>query len=75
MLGDDGQRFYADPFPISHNGKLTLFFEDTSIGKAKASFQPLKSGRMVRSEFRASCWSNRAICPIHSCSSAKDRFG
>lgn len=27
-LADDGRRFYADPFPILHEGRLTLFVED-----------------------------------------------
>lgn len=27
-LPDDGERFYADPFPILRQGKLTLFVED-----------------------------------------------
>lgn len=27
-LADDGQRFYADPFPIVHDGRVTLFVED-----------------------------------------------
>lgn len=27
-LADDGLRFYADPFPILHDGQVTLFVED-----------------------------------------------
>jgi hypothetical protein len=27
-LADDGRRFYADPFPIVHRGRLTLFVEE-----------------------------------------------
>ena len=27
-LADDGRRFYADPFPIVHEGRTTLFVED-----------------------------------------------
>ena len=27
-LADDGTRFFADPFPILHEGRLTLFLED-----------------------------------------------
>ncbi len=27
-LPDDGTRFYADPFPFEHDGKVTLFVED-----------------------------------------------
>jgi hypothetical protein len=27
-LADDGLRFYADPFPILHDGRVTLFVED-----------------------------------------------
>jgi hypothetical protein len=35
VLPDDGSRFYADPFPIAHDGRVTLFVEDFShrIGK------------------------------------------
>jgi hypothetical protein len=34
-LPDDGTRFYADPFPILHAGRLTLFVEDFvhAVGK------------------------------------------
>lgn len=34
-LPDDGTRFYADPFPILHDGRVTLFVEDFvhSVGK------------------------------------------
>jgi hypothetical protein len=28
VLPDDGHRFYADPFPIEHDGRLTLFVEE-----------------------------------------------
>jgi hypothetical protein len=28
VLPDDGRRFYADPFPISREGQVTLFVED-----------------------------------------------
>ncbi len=38
-LPDDGSRFYADPFPILHEGKLTVFVEDFphSLGKGLIS--------------------------------------
>lgn len=34
-LPDDGTRFYADPFPIQHDGRVTLFVEDFvhAVGK------------------------------------------
>jgi len=35
MLADDGRRFYADPFPIVHDGRLTLFVEDYEHKLAK----------------------------------------
>jgi hypothetical protein len=28
ILPDDGSRFYADPFPIEHDGRVTMFVED-----------------------------------------------
>lgn len=28
VLGDDGQRFYADPFPFEHQGRHYIFVED-----------------------------------------------
>jgi hypothetical protein len=35
VLADPGRRFFADPFPITHNGRTYLFFEDLDhhIGK------------------------------------------
>lgn len=35
VLPDDGTRFYADPFPIEHRGRVTLFVEDFvhAVGK------------------------------------------
>jgi len=38
-LPDDGTRFYADPFPILHEGKVTLFVEDFvhAVGKGVIS--------------------------------------
>lgn len=38
-LADDGRRFYADPFPIVHRGRLTLFVEEFEhrIGKGVIS--------------------------------------
>ncbi|MGF9567080.1 formyl transferase [Neorhizobium sp. JUb45] len=35
VLADDGRRFYADPFPIVHQGKTTLFVEDYEYSTAK----------------------------------------
>jgi hypothetical protein len=42
VLPDDGSRFYADPFPIVHQGQLTLFVEDYvhRLGKAIISAVP-----------------------------------
>ncbi|MCZ8546608.1 formyl transferase [Mesorhizobium qingshengii] len=42
VLPDDGSRFYADPFPILHQGQLTLFVEDYihRLGKAIISAVP-----------------------------------
>ncbi|MER9952765.1 formyl transferase [Mesorhizobium sp. M0047] len=41
-LPDDGSRFYADPFPILYQGKLTLFVEDYihRLGRAIISAVP-----------------------------------
>ncbi|AZO44415.1 formyl transferase [Mesorhizobium sp. M7D.F.Ca.US.005.01.1.1] len=41
-LPDDGSRFYADPFPIVHQGQLTLFVEDYihRLGRAIISAVP-----------------------------------
>ena len=41
-LPDDGKRFYADPFPIVKDGKVTLFVEDFihSLGKGIISAVP-----------------------------------
>jgi hypothetical protein len=35
VLADPGRRFFADPFPVTHNGRTYLFFEDLDhrIGK------------------------------------------
>ncbi|GLS44514.1 hypothetical protein GCM10007884_25020 [Methylobacterium brachythecii] len=35
-LPDDGSRFYADPFPIDHNGSTILFVEDYEYSRSKA---------------------------------------
>jgi hypothetical protein len=43
-LADDGRRFYADPFPISHKGKLTLFFEDYEYRKGKGVISAIEIG-------------------------------
>jgi hypothetical protein len=31
LLGDDGHRFYADPFPMRHNGRDFLFVEEFPV--------------------------------------------
>jgi hypothetical protein len=43
-LADDGRRFYADPFPIVHDGKLMLFFEDYEYRKAKGVISAIEFG-------------------------------
>ncbi|MGE6738765.1 glucosamine inositolphosphorylceramide transferase family protein [Allorhizobium pseudoryzae] len=46
-LPDDGRRFYADPFPFVHQGKLTLFVEDFihKLGKGIISAVDFVDGR------------------------------
>lgn len=46
-LPDDGRRFYADPFPFVHQGKLTLFVEDFihRLGKGIISAVDFIDGR------------------------------
>lgn len=46
-LPDDGRRFYADPFPFVHQGKLTLFVEDFvhSLGRGIISAVDFVDGR------------------------------
>ncbi|MFN3671950.1 MAG: formyl transferase, partial [Bosea sp. (in: a-proteobacteria)] len=48
-LPDDGRRFYADPFPILHQGRLTLFLEDYehSVGKGIISALPFDANGPV----------------------------
>ncbi|MER8633801.1 formyl transferase [Mesorhizobium opportunistum] len=53
VLPDDGSRFYADPFPILYQGKVTLFVEDYihRLGKAIISAVPFgPSGPVGRPE-------------------------
>ena len=53
VLPDDGSRFYADPFPILYQGKVTLFVEDYihRLGKAIISAVPFgPSGPIGRPE-------------------------
>ncbi|KRB23402.1 MULTISPECIES: hypothetical protein [Mesorhizobium] len=53
VLPDDGSRFYADPFPILHQGQVTLFVEDYihRLGKAIISAVPFgPSGPIGRPE-------------------------
>ncbi|WP_214475170.1 formyl transferase [Mesorhizobium sp. dw_380] len=52
-LRDDGSRFYADPFPILYQGKVTLFVEDYihRLGRAIISAVPFgPSGPIGRPE-------------------------
>ncbi|MCA0016108.1 formyl transferase [Mesorhizobium sp. B292B1B] len=53
VLPDDGSRFYADPFPILYQGKVTLFVEDYihRLGRAIISAVPFgPSGPIGRPE-------------------------
>lgn len=43
-LPDDGLRFYADPFPIEHQGKVTLFVEDFEHRSAKGIISAVRFG-------------------------------
>lgn len=43
-LPDDGSRFYADPFPIVHDGTCTLFVEDYVHAKAKGVISAVRFG-------------------------------
>jgi hypothetical protein len=35
VLADDGHRFYADPFPLQHQGRYFMFVEELVHGEAK----------------------------------------
>ncbi|KRE02350.1 formyl transferase [Bosea sp. Root670] len=43
-LPDDGTRFYADPFPILHEGRLTLFVEDFVHATGKGIISAVEFG-------------------------------
>ncbi|QEL23680.1 formyl transferase [Bosea sp. F3-2] len=43
-LPDDGTRFYADPFPILHGGRLTLFVEDFPHATGKGIISAVEFG-------------------------------
>lgn len=43
-LPDDGTRFYADPFPIVHEGRLTLFVEDFVHATGKGIISAVEFG-------------------------------
>jgi hypothetical protein len=43
-LPDDGSRFYADPFPILHEGKVTLFVEDFEHRTGKGVISAVEFG-------------------------------
>lgn len=43
-LPDDGTRFYADPFPILHGGRLTLFLEDFVHATGKGVISAVEFG-------------------------------
>jgi hypothetical protein len=43
-LADDGSRFYADPFPIVHRGKLVLFVEDFEHRRGKGIISAVEIG-------------------------------
>jgi hypothetical protein len=44
VLGDPGLRFFADPFPISRNGRSFLFFEDLDHRVGKGTIAGLEFG-------------------------------
>ncbi len=43
-LPDDGLRFYADPFPIAHDGGCVLFVEDYIHARGKAVISAVRFG-------------------------------
>ena len=44
VLPDDGQRFYADPFPILRGGQVTLFVEDFHHGLGRGVISAVRFG-------------------------------
>lgn len=44
VLPDDGRRFYADPFPIEHKGRMFLFVEDFPHRTAKGVISAVEFG-------------------------------
>lgn len=43
-LPDDGHRFYADPFPIAHQGRTVLFVEDYEHARGKGIISAVAFG-------------------------------
>ena len=43
-LPDDGQRFYADPFPVQHQGQTILFVEEFPYATRKGIISAVKFG-------------------------------
>lgn len=43
-LPDDGRRFYADPFPILHEGQVTLFVEEFEHRRGKGVISAVRFG-------------------------------
>ncbi len=43
-IPDDGTRFYADPFPIEHEGRVTLFVEDFEHAAGKGVISAVDFG-------------------------------
>jgi len=43
-LPDDGSRFYADPFPIEHDGRVTLFVEEFPHATGKGVISAVEFG-------------------------------
>lgn len=44
VLPDDGSRFYADPFPVEHRGRVTLFVEDFVHAAGKGIISAVEFG-------------------------------
>ena len=44
VVADDGRHFYADPYPIFYNGKLTLFLEDYEYRRGKGVISAIEIG-------------------------------
>jgi hypothetical protein len=63
VLADPGRRFFADPFPITRNGRTYLFFEDLDHHVGKGIISAVESDRSDRSS-RSS--KSPGTCPIPS---------